>query len=208
MAEETVALPHEDVKAFEQRRESWTRELNAPGDLGGYLAERAVKLSWQLDRADAHERAKLARRVREAPAERERSRRRRAKESVRLVLAMDTDDASRADRLARLQAPAHGCTALLEAWASVQQRLAARGDAHSGTAATAHWILSVCNPVLRLLGIAGGPEATAGVRADPRLARIVKAVQIARGRNRDGKDPAEEVPPLESINEGMLMDEL
>jgi hypothetical protein len=137
MAAETVVLPHEDMKAFEQRRNSWARELNAPGDLGGYLAERAVRLSWQLDRADAHERAKLARRVRKAPAERERSRRRRATESVRQVLATDTDEQSRADRLARLRDSAHGCLALLEPWATVQRRLAARLDAPAGTAATA-----------------------------------------------------------------------
>ena len=47
----------------------WTAELHAEGDLGRYLAERAVKVSWQLDRADSYEQACLARRVRRAERE-------------------------------------------------------------------------------------------------------------------------------------------
>jgi hypothetical protein len=58
------------------------------------------------------------------------------------------------------------------------------------------------------LRIAGEPEASAAMRADPRLARIVKAVQIARGRDRDGRDPADAVPPLESINDYVVIDEI
>ena len=46
------------------------------GEVGGYMAERAARISWQLDRADAAEHAELSRRVREGPRERERSRRR------------------------------------------------------------------------------------------------------------------------------------
>ena len=70
LAAETVVLPHEDAAAFEQRRAAWTRELSPGGEVGGYLAERAAKISWQLDRADAAEHAELARRVREIPKER------------------------------------------------------------------------------------------------------------------------------------------
>ena len=49
--------------------EAWTVELNPQGDLGRYLAERAAKVSWQLDRADSYEQACLARRVRRAERE-------------------------------------------------------------------------------------------------------------------------------------------
>ena len=49
--------------------EAWTAELNPQGDLGRYLAERAAKVSWQLDRADSYEQACLARRVRRAERE-------------------------------------------------------------------------------------------------------------------------------------------
>src|SRR4051812_4078027 len=63
----TAVLPHEDGEAYRRRVEAWSRELDAPGELGAYLAERAVRLSWQLDRADAHELKRLPRRIREAP---------------------------------------------------------------------------------------------------------------------------------------------
>src|SRR5262245_53503403 len=49
---ETVVLPHEDSRAYQERVDAWTKELNPRGDLGRYLAERAAKISWQLDRAD------------------------------------------------------------------------------------------------------------------------------------------------------------
>jgi hypothetical protein len=50
----TVVLPHEDAGAYQKRQQAWTRELRPPGEVGLYLAERAVRLSWQLDRADGH----------------------------------------------------------------------------------------------------------------------------------------------------------
>ena len=64
-----VVLPHEDAEAYEKRLQAWTAELNAQGDMGRYLAERAAKVSWQLDRADSYEQACLARRVRRAERE-------------------------------------------------------------------------------------------------------------------------------------------
>jgi hypothetical protein len=63
----TVVLPHEDEQAYQHRLEAWTGELKAPGELGQYLIERVVRISWQLDRADTFERARLARRIQEAP---------------------------------------------------------------------------------------------------------------------------------------------
>jgi hypothetical protein len=44
----TVVLPHEDAEAYQERKEAWTRELNPPGELGRYLAERAVRLGGRL----------------------------------------------------------------------------------------------------------------------------------------------------------------
>ena len=64
-----VVLPHEDAEAYRKRVDAWTVELNPQGDLGRYLAERAAKVSWQLDRADSYEQACLARRVRRAERE-------------------------------------------------------------------------------------------------------------------------------------------
>src|SRR6516165_9847555 len=74
----TVVLPHEDAEAYQQRENAWTRELSPRGELGRYLAQRAVRISWQLDRADEHERARLAARVHRVPRDRERARRRKA----------------------------------------------------------------------------------------------------------------------------------
>ena len=67
MTAATVVLPHENELAYQHRLEAWTRELKPPGELGRYLVERVVRISWQLDRADTFERAKLARRIQEAP---------------------------------------------------------------------------------------------------------------------------------------------
>jgi hypothetical protein len=64
----TVVLPHEDEQAYQHRLEDWTSELKAPGKMGQYLVERMVKISWQLDRADTFEQAKLARRIHDAQA--------------------------------------------------------------------------------------------------------------------------------------------
>ena len=63
----TVVLPHEDEQAYQHRLEAWTAELRPPGELGRYLVERVVRISWQLDRADTYERARLVRRSQEAP---------------------------------------------------------------------------------------------------------------------------------------------
>src|SRR5262245_58505236 len=62
----TVVLPHEDAEEYQRRVQAWTAELNPHGDLGRYLAGRAARISWQLDRADAYERDRLARKLREA----------------------------------------------------------------------------------------------------------------------------------------------
>src|SRR5919109_1099729 len=61
----TVVLPHEDAQAYQQRLETWTAELAPRGDVGRYLVERAARISWQLDRADLHETARLAKPVRQ-----------------------------------------------------------------------------------------------------------------------------------------------
>jgi hypothetical protein len=72
----TIVLPHEDDEAYQERLDGWTRELNPRGDVGQYLTAQAVRLSWQLDRADRHERARLAERVNRLSRKRERARNR------------------------------------------------------------------------------------------------------------------------------------
>ena len=62
----TVVLPHEDEQAYQHRLEAWTRDLQPPDEPGRYLVERAVRMSWQLDRADQAEQARLTKRIQDA----------------------------------------------------------------------------------------------------------------------------------------------
>ena len=62
----TVVLPHEDEQAYQYRLEAWTRDLKPPDEPGRYLVERAVRISWQLDRADSAEQARLTKRIQDA----------------------------------------------------------------------------------------------------------------------------------------------
>ena len=62
----TVVLPHEDEQAYQHRLEAWTRDLKPPDEPGRYLVERAVRISWQLDRADTAEQARLTKRIQDA----------------------------------------------------------------------------------------------------------------------------------------------
>ena len=61
-----VVLPHEDAQAYQHRLEAWTRDLRPPDEPGRYLVERAVRISWQLDRADSAEQARLTKRIQDA----------------------------------------------------------------------------------------------------------------------------------------------
>ena len=54
-------------QAYQHRLEAWSGELKAAGDFGQYLVARLVKISWQLDRADTFEQAKLTKRIQDAP---------------------------------------------------------------------------------------------------------------------------------------------
>ena len=94
----TVVLPHEDEEAYQQRREAWTKDLNPGGDVAAYLVERAVRISWQLDRADFHERARLAKRILKGPGNRKAARESAVEELIRRLL--DPDNLGQADTAA------------------------------------------------------------------------------------------------------------
>jgi hypothetical protein len=53
-------LPGEDSDAFRARLESWTANLQPRDEIERYLVERAVHVSWQLDRADRAQAARVA----------------------------------------------------------------------------------------------------------------------------------------------------
>jgi hypothetical protein len=68
-ASRTLVLPGEELDSFRRRMAAWTATLHPRNSLERYLVERAVKLSWQLDRADRAEAARLVGMVREVVAE-------------------------------------------------------------------------------------------------------------------------------------------
>ena len=69
MAAKTLVLPGEDPEVLRERIEAWTADLQPENDLEQYLVERAAAVSWQLDRADRADTARLAGIIRTAPAE-------------------------------------------------------------------------------------------------------------------------------------------
>ena len=65
MTAKTLVLPGEDPEALQHRLDGWTESLKPQNDLEQYLVERAVRVSWQLDRADRAEVARLTALIRD-----------------------------------------------------------------------------------------------------------------------------------------------
>jgi hypothetical protein len=208
----TIVLPHEDAAAYEHRLESWTRELNVPGELGEYLAERAVKISWQLDRADSYERDRLVKQLCDDPRQRDRDRNMAVKALIERLFAMEerpaptgrpvAPDPSRegpAEVLAQLKATAEGCRRLLAEWTAIKDELDEMIDTDdeiSMSLSNLHLIGQ--GRVLRLLGLS---DRYAAIQAsvDRRVAALVQLQKLAHeemcirilafGRNEDPDDP-------------------
>jgi hypothetical protein len=68
MAAKTLVLPGEDPEVFQERIEAWTADLQPENDVEQYLVDRAAAVSWQLDRVDRADTARLAGIIRAAPA--------------------------------------------------------------------------------------------------------------------------------------------
>jgi len=190
MTAETVVLPNEDAAAYNERLETWTRELNPPGKMGHYLAERVVRVSWQLDRADFHERDRLAKRLREAPAERERARdlavtslMNRLFDEAEATGHSGGPDLSRegpANVLAQLEASAEGCRRLLAEWTAIKEELDGETDADQETVEPLKDLVLIGQGrVLRLLGLTDG-QAAIQARIDGRVAAIVQIQALAQ----------------------------
>src|SRR4051794_34081758 len=195
----TVVLPHEDEEAYQQRREAWTKDLNPGGDVAAYLVERAVRISWQLDRADFHERARLARRILKGPGNRKVARECAVEELIRRLL--DPDNLGQADTAAsarkrsssrrkqereisddprelieKLESSAEGCRRLLAEWG----RLLESVDGWIGSDDATCDEMVPRNRLLRLFGFGeDGTEDPAGL--DPALLLILQVQDIAEG---------------------------
>ncbi len=63
----TLVLPGEDPEVLQHRIDTWTADLAPRNDVEQYLVDRAVQVSWQLDRADRAETARLASIIRTSP---------------------------------------------------------------------------------------------------------------------------------------------
>jgi hypothetical protein len=124
----TVApvLPQEDPAELESRIRQWVLDLR-PGDAAQRkLVERAAKLSWDIDRADRCETARLARRVRRAQSRGGEKATGRVCELGRKLLFMAGPrilptsgpawDDNPAAFLRGLEVTAEGCRWLLERW--------------------------------------------------------------------------------------------
>ena len=65
MTARTLVLPGENPEALQRRLDGWAESLKPRNDLEQYLVERAVRVSWQLDRADRAEVARLTALIRD-----------------------------------------------------------------------------------------------------------------------------------------------
>ena len=65
----TLILPGEDPDAFQGRLDAWTADLQPRNDLEQDLVVRAATITWQLDRADRAEAARLTDIILNAPEE-------------------------------------------------------------------------------------------------------------------------------------------
>jgi hypothetical protein len=204
MTAATAVLPHEDGQAYRHRVETWTRELNAPGELGKYLAERAARISWQLDRADAHEQARLARRIREAPIILGGAGQAESADSLiagllgtldgpppeeplpsypsrrglgRVGRASPVPDDPPAVLVRKLESSAEGCRRLRAEWTRLHDWLEQLGpDGYATSEAASR--LDDLERTLRLLGIQAAQPGAVGA-ADPRVALLLRAREIA-----------------------------
>ncbi len=66
MRARTIVLPGEDPAAFQARLDAWKARLQPRDDYERFLAERAAQVTWQLDRVDRAQAARLASRARAA----------------------------------------------------------------------------------------------------------------------------------------------
>src|SRR4051812_27121140 len=226
----TVVLPHEDEEAYQQRLEAWSKDLNPRGDVAAYLVERAVRISWQLDRADFHERARLAKRIVKGSGNRKAARESAVEELIGRLL--DPDDPGQADTAAsarkrssprrkperetrddprelirKLESSAEGCRRLLAEWG----RLLESVDGWIGPDGATCDEMVPRRRLLRLFGFGeDGTEDPAGL--DPSLLLILKVQDLAEGEFcrrllRVGRDDEDAEDPDEDYREEPLAHE-
>jgi hypothetical protein len=185
MTAKTLVLPGEDPARLQLRIDTWTGDLQPGNATERYLVERAAAISWQLDRADRADAARLAARIRNDAAAS--ARRERAEVEalgrrlfhgpqasfaayVELELephpkprdfgasALAADPNHPATLVFELASTAAGCQWLLERWAELRHRWLKDQD----------WSWLERFRALRLLG-----KQTLGVQGDPIIDAIL-----------------------------------
>jgi hypothetical protein len=149
MSAKTPVLPGEDAEAFRKRLDDWKDELKPRSKVEDYLLERAVQVSWQLDRVDRAQAARIAAAARSAAMEQATAEADEAlvlgrrliwdprgpvvlypqfKASIgdpmRVSWSQDIEDPDEPARLVnRLESTAIGCAWLLDRWGELQDVL-------------------------------------------------------------------------------------
>jgi hypothetical protein len=141
----TPVLPGEDAAAYQRRIDAWTADLQPRNPFEHFLIQQAARVSWQIQRADRAETARLTNIIRNAAAD-EAQRlddemaelgRRLFRDPLgplalyphaayqpgqpRISVSPTADDADHPSRLIpRLEATAAGCRWLLDQWAELR----------------------------------------------------------------------------------------
>jgi hypothetical protein len=219
----TVVLPHEDAQAYQHRLESWTAELKAPGELGRYLVERVVRISWQLDRADTFEQAHLARRIQDAPRLFGNSHAEPAETLIARLLGTEAQTTAqepvhsrgsrRAGRagpvpvdqpaflLRELESSSEGCRRLIAEWTRLLEWLGRLGPEGLATSEIGSRLDNL-QRAMRLLGVRIA-DTGAVATADPLAASFLQAWQVVEGQaivefmEQDSEEDDDDGPPDE-----------
>jgi hypothetical protein len=171
---QTLVLPGEDAAALQARLDAWTTDLRPGNVIEQFLIERAATVSWQLDRADRADTARLASIIRTVPVEE--ARRQEAEAAVLGRRLLPDDYSTLVDKfnpvltprpdspdhpaaiVDQLEATAAGCQVLLDRWARLRALLDQGQD----------WKWSNRLQALRLLG-----KATKDAMDDPIVAIVL-----------------------------------
>ena len=186
----TIVLPHEDEAAYQQRLDDWIAEMNPRTHREAYLVERAVRITWQLDRADFHERARLTRKIQQMHEDRGGGPGNSAEELLKRLLSIPRDRGhfrvsskddppreSPRDLVNRLESTAEGCRALIEQWEGLWTYLAREKDNHTSPSLPDTNLVGN-GRIVRLLGLRD-PEAKIMAATDRRVDALLEAQDLA-----------------------------
>ena len=187
---------------YQHRRLTWKRELGPLGDLGDYLAEQLVTISWQLDRANFHERARLAHQISKVPKDKARAKTRRIDRLMVDLLHEQPEDnhpgptwsyganhgtkqrtgGSRvipdpAVLIAKLEASLAGCRRLLAEWTKIRDEFQPWFELD----VVPSWGIVAREPMVRMLGYRAD-QVEGFAKLEPKLAVVVNALEFVSDR--------------------------